>query len=245
MAINAEAFNDSPAVIQYEKKQIPEILEESKSIDVAAAAKEILTWTANNVEQFIDNQKRMFKLDLIIDVEEGAEETLPAFRQLQNLYRSIPNDPVSEAEGDLTEANYNEIIAQLPPEDQALIDEIQACRASLDEVSNEVFEEMKKDEEMLTALFKRMVFYYEMQGISQGEMLLEALTGEVAIIKFEYESFPVSVQVTAPTIERMQEDGSIVAEGGEPVTEYVIPEGFTIWLEIAFKSKQKEMSSIF
>jgi hypothetical protein len=242
---DANTFEMGPSVAQYEKKPIPDILKESEDVDVQASSKEILTWIANNVEQFIDNQKRMFKLDLIIDVEDGAEETMPATRQLQDLYRAIPNDPVSDIEGELTEDNYNKIIEQLPPEDRELMDSIQACRSHLDSVSTQVFEAMREDEDLLASLFKRMGFYYELQGINEGQLLLEELNGEVDIVKFEYEAFPVSVQVTAPTIERMNEDGTITEEGGEVANEYIIPEGFTIWLEIAFKSKQKELTSLF
>jgi hypothetical protein len=245
MSINAETFEDDPAIVQYEKRSIPEILDDSKSIDITAAAKEILTWITNNVEQFIDNQKKIFKIDLIIDAEEGAKETMPSLRKLQNLYRAIPDDPVANDEVKVSEDNFNEIIAQFNSEDQQLFQDIQACRSALDEISNEVFKAMQNKNELLTALFKRMAFYYEMKGISHGELLLEQLTGEVSIIRFEYESFPVAVKVAAPIIQKLQENGSIIEVGGETINNYVIPEGFTIWIEIAFKSKRKEMASIF
>ena len=238
---DVNSFETGLSIAQYGKKPIPQIIKESADINAQTAAKEILIWIANNVEQFIDNQKRMFKLDLIID----AEETMPEIRKLQNLYRAIPNDPVANIDGDLSVDNYNEVIANLSPEDRELIDNIQACRTHLDTVSNQVFEAMQSDQDLLEALFKRMGWYYELQGINQGELLLNELKGEVDIVKFEYECFPIAVQVTAPKIERMNKDGTITKEGGEVANEYVIPEGFTIWLEIAFRSKSRDMSSLF
>jgi len=246
MSINSESFKNSPPPVQYEKRNIPDILNDSESIDTKAAAKEILTWIANNVEQFIDNQKRKFKLDLIIDAEEGAQETMPVTRKLQDLYRAIPNDPVSadnlsldlpqEELDKLTSEKRQQLLFQmaidsLTEKEIAFMERIMECRSVLDEISNKIFQAMKDNHELLVVLFKRMAFYYEMQGISGGDILLEEFNGEVDILKFEYEAFPVSVQITATV--------------GDSVKEYTIPEGFTIWLELAFKSKKREMASIF
>jgi len=244
MPINPENFEMAITPVQYEKKEIPTIIEESQSIDVEESAREILTWAANNVEQFIDNQKKIFKLDIVIDAEEGATETMPVTRRLQNLYRALPDDP----ELSITEAMNEDTMSMLDnltDEQNELIGQIQQCKATLDTITNDIFLCMRSNEELLAALFKRMAFYYEMQGISQGNLLIEELTGEVDVSKFEYEQFPVGVQVTAPIIEKMDEDGNVTEEGGNVVNEYVIPEGFTMWLEIAFKSKQKNMQSLF
>ena len=242
MSINAESFKSS-FVIDYEKMSIPEILSKCEDIDVSSAAKEILTWIANNVEEFIDNQRRMFKLDLIVDAEDGAQESLPTVRKLQNLYRAIPDDPVSIT--DNCEFSFQAALDAMRPEDSLFMDKIQNCKNKLDEVSDKIYKAIKEEDELLNALFKRMAFYYEIQGINNGNLLLQEVDGEVDIIKFEYEAFPVSVQVTAPKTETTNEDGSVIHGGGEAVTEYVIPEGFTVWLEIAFKAKQKRMSSLF
>jgi hypothetical protein len=43
----------------------------------------------------------------------------------------------------------------------------------------------------------------------------------VSILKFEYEAFSVGVKVRNP-------------KENNTIKEYVIPEGFTIWIEIAF-----------
>lgn len=239
--IDKNSFKSNELMDNYEKLPISTILEHSEKIDVALASKEVLTWIANNVEQFIDNQRRMFKLDLIID----AEETMAEIKKLQDLYRAIPNDPSSNVDVDLANDNYNDILASLPQEDQDLIEQIQGCRSKLDEVTEGVFKAMKSETDLLESLFKRMGFYYELQGINEGRLLLDELDGEVDVLKFEYESFPVAVQVNSPNLEILNGDGTITKEGGEKVCEYVIPEGFTVWLEIAFKSRNREMTNLF
>ena len=228
--------------VEYEKKPIAEILKESELIDTEESAKEILIWIANNVEQFIDNQRKRFKLDLIIDAEDGATETMPCTRALQDLYRAIPEDPEVEVE---SIGNLESFYDQLTESQKKHLEVIQDCRTALDNVANAIQEEMRSNQVMLEALFKRMGFFYEMKGVNQGNLLVEELVGEVAINKFEYEAFPVGVNVTAPVVEVHEEDGSITKSGGDVQTSYVIPEGFTVWLEIAFKAKQQQMGSLF
>jgi len=242
MSINAESFKSS-CIINYEKMSIPEIIARSEKIDVTLASKEILTWIANNVEEFIDNQRRMFKLDLIVDAEEGSQETLPTVRALQNLYRAIPEDPVSV--NNLDNCSFQSALDAMTEEDSAFMEKIQNCKSILDEVSANVYKAIKEEKELLQAIFKRMSFYYEIAGVSNGNLLLQELDGEVDVIKFEYEAFPVAVQVTSSKTEKINEDGTITCSGGEAISEYVIPEGFTVWIEIAFKAKQKMMSSLF
>jgi hypothetical protein len=229
MLINAEIFKNNDLRVKNEKMDITSIIEKSKTIDAQKAAKEVLTWVANNVEEFIDNQRKMFKLDLIIDAEDGAEETLPVVRALQNLYRSIPDDPV-QCEGK-DGLSFQSILDSLSQEDKDLISEIQRCKDELDAISKEIYQSIKEEKDLLNSLFKRMSFYYEIQGVSNGRLLIEELEGSVDVIKFEYEDFPVSVKVTN--------------SGGEDISKYVIQEGFTVWIEIAFQSKQKNMSSLF
>ena len=70
---------------------------------------------------------------------------------------------------------------------------------------------------------------------------MEEICGEVDVVNLEYEAFPMGVKVYAPTTEGIDENGNIVKSGGEEVKDYVVPEGFTILLEIAFKTN-KQMS---
>lgn len=242
MPINPDDFEIVKNEVSYEKKTFQDITKESKEIDVEIAAREILIWAANNVEEFIDNQRKIFKLDLIIDAEDGATESMPAIRKLQDLYRAIPEDPELDIEnlGD-EDATYD----QLTDTQKGEITKIQRCRAVLDTVTNDVYLCMKTNEDLRSELFKRMAFYYEMKGLSSGNLLIDALSGEVDVNKFEYEAFPVGVQVRSPIVERKGVDGNLTKEGGKIINEYVIPEGFTLWLEIAFKAKNQQMGSMF
>jgi hypothetical protein len=208
-----ENFNDL-SIATTEKKSIAQILEESKSVDTDGVAMEVLTWINNNVEQFIDNQVRLFKLDLIIDAEDGAVETMPLTKKLQDLYRAIPENGLEEQVG--------------------------KCRERLDSIAEEIYLKMKSNTDMLSSIFKHMGFYYEMKGINQGNLLVDELSGEVSINKFEYEAFTVGVQISAPNVHFEDNDAK-----KEIVKEYMIPEGFTVWIEIAFKPKKQTMGSLF
>jgi len=280
---NTDATVFSSDVTSYEKKSVEEIIELSKSIDIEATSKEILTWIINNVEQFIDNQKRMFKLDLIIDAEDGATESLPLTKKLQDLYRAVPEDddkidvkgvinpPLEFSEetlaemnseslqngGELSEKAQKEIVGRmesvddgsllknLSKEQLAKMDELSECRNILDKVTSSIFQLMKEDNELLKTLFKRMSYYYEMKGVSKGELLLQEVDGEVAILKFEYEAFTVKVNVGGTKVPVKQLDGTIVEKKASIAKSYEIPEGFSIWLEVAIKPKKKQMPSLF
>jgi len=82
-----------------------------------------------------------------------------------------------------------------------------------------------------------MIFYYEMVGFHKGNALLREIKGAVNIIKFEYEAFTVDVQVKSPTFKIQKGDGSVDTIESE-AKEYTVPEGFTVWVEIAFAPKE-------
>ena len=73
-------------------QKMEEIAAESKNIEVAKVSDEILKWVIANVESFIDNHKKMFKLDLILD--ESVQEIMPESMKIQRLYQAIPADEV-------------------------------------------------------------------------------------------------------------------------------------------------------
>ena len=201
--------------------KIQEIIDKSKEIDPKKVSSEILTWLANNVENFIDNQKREFKIDLILESEAMSEST-----KLQELYRSIPeedDETISMTEiGNISDIKANRFT------------EVNKCRKSLDKVTKQCFTEMNKNEEMLQALFKRMIFFYELVGISKGTLLVKRLEGAVTIRQFDYEAFSVDVRIVQKKEVENQNGELVTEEVGEAKT-YEIPEGFAVWLEIAYK----------
>jgi hypothetical protein len=88
------------------------------------------------VQNFIDNQTKIFKLDLVLNNVEGMEET----RKLQDLYRAIPDDEET---------------------DEKILEKAQKCRIILNEVTTKAFGYIKESHSLLEQLFDRMIFYYE------------------------------------------------------------------------------------
>lgn len=201
--------------------EIKDILEKANEIDTDKVAKEMLTWLINNVENFIDNQKREFKIDLILDSDAMSEST-----KLQNLYRAIPEEDTKSVELDKIN-NISDI-------ESSRFLEVNKCRKALDKITKKCHSSMKQQKELLGMLFKRMIFFYEMVGVSKGTVLLKELTGAVSIINFDYEAFSVNVQLSSAKVGIQRENEMEVVEVGKE-REYDIPEGFAIWLEIAFK----------
>jgi len=217
----------------YEKKTIPEILSLSKEINLDLAAEEVLNWATNNVEYFIDSQIKTFKLDLVLDTE-----LMPETKKLQDLYRAIPEDEsvVPKAIMDLDQNDQKFKKAMNSPKIKKAFKEIQGCREELDKITDKIHKVMQKKKEIKEKLFQRMIFFYEMVGISNGRPLIMDLDGGIEILKFEYEAFPVGVRVRLSDSEVKGLDGEITTIEGK-TKEYVIPEGFTVWIEIAYRPK--------
>lgn len=198
-------------VLKLIKENMLEIItQEANKVNVKKVAEEILTWVEKNVESFIDNQTKTFKIDMLIDSQEMSESM-----NMQSLYRKV------------TGAKLND-------------DEYKKCMDVLNAVTKKIHKEMRKRDDLLEKLFKRMVFYYEMVGVSSGKALIKELIGAVDIINFEYEAFSVGVQI--------KDKGYVGEEGEKPENvkirkEYEIPESFTVWVEISFKENRP--SSIF
>jgi hypothetical protein len=208
---------------KFEKKSVEAIQNESNEIDVSKISKEILSWVTTNVEQFIDNQKKAFKLDFIVD-----SETMPETSKLQSLYRAIPyvescDNSLSDSEKKIKETEANE------------------CREGLDSITKSIHLKMKEDKEALENLFKRMGFYYEMKGFYNGKPLVKNLIGAVDIANFEYENFSMGVKINAPAFKIAKQDGEQTLINGQE-KEYVIPEGFSVWIEIAFQDSYSQKS---
>ena len=232
---------------------IKDIEEKATQIDTSLVAEEMINWLANNVENFIDNTMKIFRVDLVIDSEEGMLET----QKLQRLYKCIPD---SELKDNKT--------------NQKLIERCQKCREMLDEVTQECFEQIKGNKALLNKLFERMIFYYEkvipnpdsrtqamaidkqlkmlveskenapekkkakiqeqiVELIKEGQALIqyEKLEGFIDFAEFKYEAFGMDV-----TVKRGE---GINGEEKEVVKDYNIPEGFTTCFEIVYKIKQR------
>lgn len=204
-----------------------------EKVDEKESAVEILQWLIENVEQYIDNQRKIFKIDLILDEK---FESMPNTKLMQDLYRSIADlDP----EVDISELCDWE--QKITDEQRETIKYSQKFREILNEKVKNIFESMKNENEKLDELFKRMIFYYELKGFNKGEFIIEPMEGEVSIINFEYEAFPVNVEIKSPE----QNENGDKTQDKAISKQYTIPEGFTVWIEIAYATKRSKMSSLF
>lgn len=202
----------------------------AKNIDTNKIANEILDWLIVNVENYIDNQSKMFKIDLIIDGE--SNPPMPETRSLQILYRHIPNDEQMVRAKDVFKSDGSIDMSKLKSKSLTQAIKVRNC---LNEITDECLDKIRNNQEKLDKLFERMSFFYEMIGVYKGNPLIQLLNGAVDISKFEYEAFSVDVSVKSPTYKIQREDRIDIIESEDK--NYTIAEGFTIWVEIAFTSK--------
>jgi len=223
----------------YKKKPLEDIIADAKNIDTKMVALEVIGWAIENVENYVDNTVRMFKLDLVLDAVETMQET----KKLQDLYRAIPNDEDLIGEEVVLSLKARENAGKplnMDKKTEKILKSIQECREILDKVVEEAHNEIGELTEYVDKLSERLVYYYEMKGVRNGVPLIRDLIGTASIIKFEYEAFNVGVRIRSAVQEIENEDGSLRHTGGELVNEYVVPEGFTVWIEIAFKDKRPQ-----
>lgn len=218
----------------FKKKSIEEILLLSENVDTDKAAEEVLQWLIENVENYIDNKEREFRIDLVI--EENSSENMVNIKLLQDLYRAIPDDSeyvdVAKIEelmkGDLNEAFEDEDFEKLVH-----------CRETLDNISFTIHDKMR-DPENLKKLYERMIYFYEMIGIKDSTPLLQSFNGGVDIIEFQYESFSIGVNVLEGRMS-LQDDINAPCKK-ETIKNYIVPEGFSILLEISFMDSSRSLS---
>jgi len=202
------------------KKILQKINKDGKKIETKVLASEVLKWLIDNVESYVDNHVKMFKIDLIVD----NVESMKTVKALQDLYRKLPT-PEEEVE------------IQTAKDGTAVLELIAETRTELDRVTKQAWEDMKESKSDLEQLFKRLVFYYELKGFKDGKPLIQELDGIIDIINFEYENFSVGVQIKkGQDVET--EDGLVQGEK-KTVKEYMIPEGFTCWIELTHRPVQR------
>jgi len=202
------------------KKILQKINKDGKKIETKVLASEVLKWLIDNVESYVDNHVKMFKIDLIVD----NVESMKTVKALQDLYRKLPTQE-------------EEVEIQTAKDGTAVLELIAETRTELDRVTKQAWEDMKESKSDLEQLFKRLVFYYELKGFKDGKPLIQELDGIIDIINFEYENFSVGVQIKkGQDVET--EDGLVQGEK-KTVKEYMIPEGFTCWIELTHRPVQR------
>ena len=208
------------------------------NINISKASDEVLNWLIANVENYIDNHAKQFKIDLIID---RHNKEMPELKRLQALYRTLPEKKLKLPDCEDIIKEYNKLMKD--KDVKAIVKESALLKKDYDTITSEIHKAIKKDKEKLDILFKRMAFYYELVGFNKGKELLRELNGGVWVTNFDYEDFDVGVKVKAPAYKvNNEETGEVETIQGEDKS-YVIGEGFTVWIEISFTSEK--MTSIF
>jgi hypothetical protein len=201
---------------------LEQIREGAEKIDAKIIAKEIMTWLTANVEDFIDNQETVYRVYLAID----ASHDMPASLALQNLYVGIPEPKNADDEAGMeTEVQMLDL---------------------LDSVCADVHEALTADKEGIDALFKRLIFFYEMTGYSREEgPLVQEMRGNVSFTDFAFDPIPMTMQVKQ-TVAEVQDGEAVVkmetveGEDGETVEvekkalvkEVFMPAGYGIEMEL-------------
>lgn len=246
----SEEKNFEDVDMVFPKRPIEDIIEDSKTINPEKISTEVLTWIIGNVENFIDNQNKIFKLDLVLDNIKEMEET----KKLQDLYRAIDDDKDLE--------------------------KVEKTRRLLDGITLKAFNHIKGSKDLLNVLFERMVFYYGrvipnpenkkralaideelkalfrqkekvsdeekdkiqekiVEKIKEGESLVKftELEGSASITNFDYEAFQIGVQITEGS--NPNEEAEEKPKEKKVIKRYNVPEGFTCWVEISFKYRQR------
>lgn len=227
-------MNNLPDISEI-KNTLNNILEAAKSISPETIAKEILSWTADNVVYFIDNKAKRFKLDLIVD--ESKIDIFPETKKLQDLYRSLPDEKQMFGTDHDPDSDWTN---KLSPEEEEILQLIGDCMTGLDKTTELAFIEMNKAEDLLEKVYKKMAYFYEVKGFKDGAFLLQDMNGAVKVLRFDYEAFSVPVVVTK-TNTKKNEDGTISADTKEIINTFVIPEGFSLWIEISVNARQPSL----
>ena len=242
---------------EFEKRPIEAIYKDAQTIDVAAISKEIIDWLLENVENYVDNETKIYKIDLVID---GGE--MPETKKLQDLYRAIPDEEVVLGNDGLSSQEKK---AEL----DVFLDSASDCRRELDKITALAYSNISENKKAQDQLFKRLVFFYEkiihntenkkraIDIDAELKSLIEAIDDApiegkqkiqeqvVELIKegetlIKYQEFEGRATITKFEYEafsvgvRLNMNSSV-----ENMKEYTIPEGFVIWLELTCKTKQR------
>lgn len=235
--VTIKEIKEKDTVIEKQKQTIKlmtekEIIDKAKKIDTEKVATEILNWLIENVESYIENTTRTYLIDLILDKTSKCVTNMEETKKLQSLYESLLNltDSLSLTQNKITihkDTHIDEL--NLNEKDQIDTDNADQLLASniLDDVVKDAHKKMKQQKELSEKLFKRMSYYYEFVGFSNGELLIKELIGGIDISKFAYDTFSVKVKVRDVVTNNITK-------------EYEIPEGFSLQLNIEFEPETSQ-----
>ena len=196
------------------------ILEGAKAINPADVAGEVGQWLLDNVENYVDNHRHVYRLYLTV----GAANSMSNTGALQLLYMSIPSPEDSEDKEGLAREGR--------------------CLDALDDVTTRVKAALQADKASLAKLHERLIYYYEMTGFSsESGPIVQQFDGYVELFEFVYEPLSMEV-VTSAGVDVVDTDGNLIGQSGpkKVVKREVMPEGFAVEFELKhWKRPPQEM----
>jgi len=205
-----------------------------KKIDAAELASEFCKWLIDNVEQYIDNHKTKFILN-ISPIEVGD---MPVSEQVENLYRQLDGEKVEVSISRGEELDWD----SLDSETRSAVEDETAKLVILHELVERAYKIMVDDKVGMEKLFKALAYYYELVGFRDGIKIEKELDGCVNITAFHYEAISVPVEIKGKT-PIFNDDGEVIGvEPCEATKTYMIPPSFAIDFDIEMFDKQVQTS---
>lgn len=195
-----------------------EIMGKLGSISPEGVAAEVGQWMLDNVDNYIDNHRKIYRLYLTV----GASDSMPNSELLQRLYMSIPT---AEDEGDT-----------------AGRDRESRCLDALDDITSAAKKVIEGDKNTLQKLYDKLIYYYEMTGFSsQSGPIVQQFDGYVELREFVYEPLSMEIVVSAGE-EYVDASGNPVgdAKPKEVMKREMMPEGFAVEFELKYWKKPQQ-----
>jgi hypothetical protein len=172
-----------------------EVVDFLTSLDARAAAIELANWLAANVENFVDNHETEYNM-MFGDVE---QEMYPILNELETSVMSLVR--ANEEKVSTSDTSLNAIIN----EEAAMLTVLQETMARITSVP-------KEDPSVMSPLFDRLKYFYEVIGFKNDglkrEAVLKDLDGYVELRLFEFDTNDMKVEI----VKRQpvaKEDGSL------------------------------------
>lgn len=195
-------------------------------------ADEFLNWLINNVEQYIDNHKTKF----IINISPKEAGDMPLAEKIEELYLGI-----DETHRFADAVDHDVDCDSLTDEERKAIDrEVEMLNLLHDHVRR-AYDALLANKDGLRGLFEKLVYYYEVVGFRNGVPIEKELTGAVNVSAFHYEplEIPVEIKGRKPVYDK---NGDLVEVRETEAVTYLIPPSFVIDLEIEIFEKRIQTS---
>ena len=213
-----------------------EILELQKVVDEISPAElagEFLDWLIKNVEQYVDNHKTKF----ILNISPKEAGGMPIAERVETLYQALDGESVEISIRGDSEFDWS----SLDEATQKSVEEETSKLMILHTLVEKAYQSMLNNEKRLSELFKRIAFYYELIGFRNGIPIEKQIGGAVHIDTFHYEavSVPVEIKGRVPVFD---ENNELVGMKETESSTYMIPPSFVIDLDFELLDKRTQTS---